>query len=104
MKFESELPAVSPCVEPHPLSAENARLRAELQRSQDSLRLYQSLLGTLNHDLRSPLATAKIGVQALLTFPEDGAARPEVLERVERSLSRLESVLARTLENGEYPV
>lgn len=76
----------------------DAALQAEVLRRSDALKT--ALLGSVSHDLRTPLATLKTGITALLQadIAWDRQARDEVLAAANEEVDRLTRLIGNLLD------
>jgi two-component system sensor histidine kinase KdpD len=84
------------------LALERARLSQAETRArvlEESDRLKSSLLSSVSHELRSPLATIKAGVSSLRSgeVPWDSEARVELMEAIEEETDRLNHLVGNLL-------
>lgn len=83
------------------LHLENGQLHAELRLRIDELEAERALrerfTAILAHDLRGPLASARMSAQTLVRLG-DRAARPELVARIERNLERVDLMIRDLLD------
>jgi two-component system sensor histidine kinase KdpD len=85
------------------LAVERAQLREQAVRMgvlEEVDRLRRALIGTVSHDLRTPLATIKASSSAMLDpdVPLDGAQTHELLELIEAQTDRLTRLVSNLLD------
>ena len=84
------------------LHLDNARLHAEIRERVCELEAERNLrecfVAILAHDLRGPLASAKMSAQLLRRLGDRAERRPEVLARLDRSLDRIDQMLRDLLD------
>lgn len=83
------------------LHLENGHLHAELRLRIDELEAERALrerfTAILAHDLRGPLASAKMSAQILVRLG-DRAARPDIVARIDRNLERVDLMIRDLLD------
>ncbi|RKG92174.1 histidine kinase [Corallococcus sp. CA053C] len=81
---------------------ETSRLYADLQEKVDALRVERDLrerfVSVLAHDLRGPLAAAKMSAQLLLRSPEKLEERRDLALKIERNLERTDQMVRDLLD------
>ncbi|RKH50535.1 sensor histidine kinase [Corallococcus llansteffanensis] len=81
---------------------ETARLYADLQEKVDALEIERHLrerfVSVLAHDLRGPLAAAKMSAQMLTRFPERLDERRDLASRIDRNLERADRMVRDLLD------
>jgi signal transduction histidine kinase len=73
-------------------------LRRSIATLEAERELRERFVAIVAHDLRGPLATAKLGSQLLLRGGGANTGRPEVLERIVKNLERMDTMLRDMLD------
>lgn len=77
----------------HHLAAERERLRAHTLSMESEAQLREEFVAMLTHDLRSPLAAAKLSAQMVRRYPENPEARERNVARVVANIERADKLI-----------